>query len=64
MRLNKTKDLGAEFINFDNEDPVERIKKETGGKGAICIDAIGYEAVGHSDGGSDSRGSTSARCIP
>jgi S-(hydroxymethyl)glutathione dehydrogenase/alcohol dehydrogenase len=28
-RLNKTKDLGAEIINFDNEDPVERIRKET-----------------------------------
>jgi S-(hydroxymethyl)glutathione dehydrogenase / alcohol dehydrogenase len=25
----KTKDLGAEIINFDNEDPVERIRKET-----------------------------------
>jgi S-(hydroxymethyl)glutathione dehydrogenase/alcohol dehydrogenase len=53
MRLNKTKDLGAEIINFDNEDPVERIKKETGGKGAICIDAVGYEAVGHSSGSSN-----------
>ena len=54
IRLNKTKDLGAEIINFDNEDPVERIKKETSGKGAICIDAVGYEAVGHSgsNGGS------------
>jgi S-(hydroxymethyl)glutathione dehydrogenase/alcohol dehydrogenase len=28
IRLNKTKDLGAEIINFDNEDPVERIKKK------------------------------------
>ena len=46
-RLDRTKDLGAEIINFDNEDPVERIKKETSGKGAICIDAVGYEAVGH-----------------
>jgi S-(hydroxymethyl)glutathione dehydrogenase/alcohol dehydrogenase len=46
-RLNKTKELGAEIINFDNEDPVERIKKETNGKGAKCIDAVGYEAVGH-----------------
>lgn len=26
-RLRKTKDLRAEVINFDNEDPVERIKK-------------------------------------
>jgi S-(hydroxymethyl)glutathione dehydrogenase / alcohol dehydrogenase len=35
IRLNKTKDLGAEIINFDNEDPVERIKQETGGKGHL-----------------------------
>ena len=27
-RLDRTKDLGAEIINFDNEDPVERIKKK------------------------------------
>jgi len=47
MRLDKTKDLGAETINFDDEDPVDIIKKETNGKGAICIDAVGYEAVGH-----------------
>lgn len=47
MRLDKTKDLGAEIINFDNEDPVDRIKRETNGKGAICIDAVGFEAVGH-----------------
>ncbi len=46
-RLNKTKDLGTETINFDNEDPIERINKETKGNGVICIDAVGYEAVGH-----------------
>ena len=59
IRLNKIKDLGAEIINFDNEDPVERIKKETDGKGAICIDAVGYEAVGHSgsNGSGDGSGS-------
>ena len=45
-RLSKTKDLGADIINFDDEDPVERIKKETGERGALCIDAVGYEAVG------------------
>ena len=50
MRLNKTKELGAEIINFDNEDPVDYIMKETGRKGAICIDAVGYEAVGHTAG--------------
>jgi S-(hydroxymethyl)glutathione dehydrogenase / alcohol dehydrogenase len=46
-RLSKVKDLGAEIINFDDNDPVTIIKKETNGKGAICIDAVGYEAVGH-----------------
>lgn len=50
LRLNKTKALGAELINFDNEDPVDIIKKETNGKGAICIDAVGFEAVGHMAG--------------
>lgn len=46
-RLNKTKDLGAEIINFAQEDPVERIMDETHQKGTICIDAVGYEALGH-----------------
>jgi S-(hydroxymethyl)glutathione dehydrogenase / alcohol dehydrogenase len=57
-RLEKTKDLGAEIVNFDEEDPVERIKKETSGRGSICIDAVGYEAVGHagSGGSSSSKG--------
>jgi S-(hydroxymethyl)glutathione dehydrogenase/alcohol dehydrogenase len=50
MRLNRTKDLGAEIINFDDEDPVDFIQKETGRKGAICIDAVGYESVGHMAG--------------
>ena len=54
-RLNKTRDLGAEIINFDNEDPVEILKKETNKKGAICIDAVGYEAVGHMAGNICSR---------
>ena len=52
MRLDKTKDLGAETINFDDEDPVDTIKKETNGKGAICIDAVGFEAIGHFPGNS------------
>jgi threonine dehydrogenase-like Zn-dependent dehydrogenase len=37
MRLQKTKDLGAEIINIDTDDPVETIKKETGGKGLYFI---------------------------
>ena len=52
-RLQKTKDLGAEIINFDNEDPVDTIRRETNNKGAICIDAVGYEAVGHMAGNSN-----------
>jgi S-(hydroxymethyl)glutathione dehydrogenase/alcohol dehydrogenase len=50
MRLGRTKDLGAEIINFDDEDPADFIKKETAGKGVICIDAVGYESVGHMAG--------------
>jgi S-(hydroxymethyl)glutathione dehydrogenase / alcohol dehydrogenase len=49
-RLRKTKDLGAEILNFDDDDPVEKLKRETGGRGVICIDAVGYEAVGHTGG--------------
>jgi len=44
--LSLTKELGAETINFDTEDPVTTIKKETKDKGALCIDSVGYEAVG------------------
>lgn len=54
-RLNKTKELGAEIINFDNEDPVKTLLKETNKKGVICIDAVGYEAVGHMAGNICSR---------
>jgi S-(hydroxymethyl)glutathione dehydrogenase / alcohol dehydrogenase len=60
-RLRKTKELGAEIINFDNEDPVERIKRETNGKGAICIDAVGYEAVGHTANGGNSNSTNNSR---
>lgn len=54
-RLEKTKALGAETINFDEEgqDPAKKIKELTKGRGAICIDAVGYEAVGHSGNGHD-----------
>jgi S-(hydroxymethyl)glutathione dehydrogenase/alcohol dehydrogenase len=46
-RLKLTRELGARTINFDKEDPEEVIKKETDGHGAVCVDAVGYEAVGH-----------------
>jgi S-(hydroxymethyl)glutathione dehydrogenase/alcohol dehydrogenase len=38
-------------INFDNEGRADVIKRQTSGKGAICIDAVGYEAVGHAGSG-------------
>ena len=52
-RLSKTKDLGAEIINFDNDNPVEILHKESKGKGVLCIDAVGFEAVGHTAGSSN-----------
>ena len=43
--------------NLDAEDPVDVIKKETHEKGAICIDAVGFEAVGDMAGNvSDNNG--------
>jgi S-(hydroxymethyl)glutathione dehydrogenase / alcohol dehydrogenase len=60
-RLRKIKDLGAEVINFDNVDPVERIKKETNGRGAICIDAVGDDAVGHVGGDGNNKGHDHSR---
>ncbi len=62
-RLAKTKELGAETINFDIENPVEKLKKETNGKGVLCIDAVGFEAVGHTSregGGGNSNNSGSS----
>lgn len=47
-RLNLTRELGAEIINFEKADPVESIMDATDGKGAICIDAVGFEAIGPS----------------
>ena len=60
-RLRKIKDLGAEVINFDNVDPVERIEKETKGRGAICIDAVGDDAVGHVGGDGNNKGHDHSR---
>lgn len=65
-RLSKTKDLGAEIINFDKENPVEKLNKESNGKGVICIDAVGFECVGHTstcsvENGGSSNNSTGTR---
>ena len=62
-RLRKIKDLGAEVINFDNVDPVERIEKETNGRGAICIDAVGDDAVGHVGGDGNNKGHDHSRGV-
>ncbi len=44
-RLDKARELGAEVINFDEEDPVETIKRLTGGIGVDrAIDAVGVDA--------------------
>lgn len=59
-RLSKTKSLGAEIINFDNENPVELLKKETNGKGVLCIDAVGFESVGHTSSGAANQSGNSS----
>ena len=43
MRLNRTKELGAEIINFDNDDPVDYIKKETEEKGQSVLMLLGLK---------------------
>ena len=45
-RLDMARAQGAETINFDQEDPVEMIRKLTGGIGVDrAIDAVGVDAV-------------------
>ncbi|NVB84090.1 MAG: glutathione-dependent formaldehyde dehydrogenase [Kofleriaceae bacterium] len=45
-RLDKARELGAEVINFDEEDPVEAIVRLTGGIGVDrAVDAVGVDAV-------------------
>lgn len=46
-RLEKTRQLGAVSCNFDDQDPVQCIRNETNNSGAVCIDAVGFEAVAH-----------------
>src|SRR3954468_15876277 len=44
-RLDKARELGAEVIDFNREDPVEAIKEATGGIGVDrAIDAVGVDA--------------------
>jgi len=45
-RLDKARELGAEVIDFNREDPVEAIREATGGIGVDrAIDAVGVDAV-------------------
>ncbi|HEV7640043.1 MAG TPA: glutathione-independent formaldehyde dehydrogenase [Gaiellaceae bacterium] len=51
-RLAKAEQIGAIPINFEQDDPVEQIKAQTGGEGADKgVDAVGYQAVAHEGGG-------------
>lgn len=44
-RLEMARDIGAETINYDEEDPVEAIRRLTGGIGVDrAIDAVGVDA--------------------
>lgn len=53
-RLEAARAQGAEIINFENENPVEKIRDLTGGIGTDCaIDAVGVDAE-HDHGESDS----------
>ncbi|ADV66129.1 zinc-dependent alcohol dehydrogenase [Deinococcus maricopensis] len=50
-RLEMARRNGAEIINFEQEDPVEVIKRLTDGRGVDCvIDAVGVDAQ-HAHGG-------------
>ena len=50
-RLSMAQDQGAEAVNFDVEDPVETIRRLTGGIGVDrAIDAVGVDAM-HPHGG-------------
>jgi threonine dehydrogenase-like Zn-dependent dehydrogenase len=45
-RLDKARLLGAETVNFDEESPVESLKRATNGIGVLrAIDAVGVDAV-------------------
>ncbi|HEU5441879.1 MAG TPA: glutathione-independent formaldehyde dehydrogenase [Ktedonobacterales bacterium] len=45
-RLDKAREIGAIPINFDQGDPVQQIKDQTGGEGTDKgVDAVGYQAV-------------------
>ncbi|HQP91684.1 MAG TPA: alcohol dehydrogenase catalytic domain-containing protein [Candidatus Omnitrophota bacterium] len=55
-RLEKTEKLGAVPVDFNRDDPVEVVNDLTKGKGGICIDCVGYEALGHNHRSSEEAG--------
>jgi S-(hydroxymethyl)glutathione dehydrogenase / alcohol dehydrogenase len=44
-RLQKVQELGAIPVNFNEENPVQTIMDETKGMGAVCVEAVGFEAM-------------------
>jgi glutathione-independent formaldehyde dehydrogenase len=51
-RLAKAEQIGAIAINFEQDDPVEQIKQQTGGAGTDKgVDAVGYQAAAHAGEG-------------
>jgi glutathione-independent formaldehyde dehydrogenase len=53
-RLAKAKDIGAVPINFEQGNPAEQIKEQTGGEGTDKgIDAVGYQAHAGEGGGEE-----------
>jgi threonine dehydrogenase-like Zn-dependent dehydrogenase len=45
--LDMARRIGAVPVNVDKEDPVKRVRDDTGGAGAdACVEAVGYEATG------------------
>lgn len=52
-RLDQARALGAETVNFDDENPVEALKRLSGGTGPDrVIDAVGIDAEAPASGGS------------
>ena len=50
-RLDKARELGAEMIDFNAENPVERLKERTDGVGVLrAIDAVGVDAYRPEEG--------------
>lgn len=44
-RLEKAAELGAIAVNFNDRNPTEVVMEDTDNQGAVCIDAVGFEAM-------------------